>query len=87
MSEGRRFVKIQAKMVKKCFLLEIKNSMDRAEKRQAGFTCKDNPQEHGIGLLNVSDVVQRYNGAMKTEAEDGIFSVSILLPQKDPART
>lgn len=83
----RRFVKIQAKMVKKCFLLEIKNSMDRAEKRQAGFTCKDNPQEHGIGLLNVSDVVQRYNGAMKTEAEDGIFSVSILLPQKDPART
>lgn len=83
----RRFVKIQAKMVKKCFLLEIKNSMDRAEKRQAGFTCKDNPQEHGIGLLNVSDVVQRYNGAMKTEAEDGIFSVSILLPQKDSART
>ena len=53
-----RFINIQARTVKKCFLLEVKNSMDRTEKYAAGFTNKENPQQHGIGLLNVRDVVQ-----------------------------
>lgn len=80
-----RFINIQAKTVKKCFLLEVKNSMDRTEKYADGFTKKRDSQEHGIGLLNVSDVVNRYNGVMNTEAENGIFIISILMPMKDAA--
>ncbi|RAZ68755.1 hypothetical protein DK853_44205, partial [Klebsiella oxytoca] len=59
-----RFINIQAKTVKKCFLLEVKNSMDGTEKCTDGFTNKGDSQEHGIGLLNVSDVVNKYNGAV-----------------------
>lgn len=100
------FVNIQAKTVKKCFLFEVKNSMNKAEKNTGGFTgqrprgsrqmymqacplgsllCgnKENPQEHGIGLLNVSDVVHRYNGVMNIENENGIFVASILIPLND----
>ncbi|MDE6636197.1 MAG: ATP-binding protein [Lachnospiraceae bacterium] len=78
--EERRFVDIQAKAVKKCFLLEVKNSADMTNKYKSGFTNKENPAEHGIGLLNVSDIVHRYNGVMKTESGDGIFVISILIP-------
>ena len=78
-----RFVNIQAKTVKKCFLLEVKNSMDRMEKYTDGFTNKGDSQEHGIGLLNVGDVVNRYNGAVHKEAEKGIFVISILMPLND----
>ena len=78
-----RFVDIQAKTVKKCFLFEVKNSMNRAEKHDGGFTNKENPREHGIGLLNVRDVVHRYNGVMNIETENGIFVVSILIPLND----
>ena len=67
-----RFVNIQAKTVKKCFLLEVKNSMDITETRTA--------REHGIGLLNIRDVVHKYNGAMNIKAENGIFVISILMP-------
>ena len=74
------FINIQAKTVKKCFLLEVKNSMDMAEKCAEGFTNKGNSQEHGIGLLNVSDVVHKYNGVVNTEAENGIFVISVLMP-------
>ena len=80
-----RFINIQAKAVKKCFLIEVKNSMDRTEKRTEGFTNKGNSQEHGIGLLNVSDVVNKYNGVVTTEAEKGIFVISILMPFPDAA--
>ena len=83
--EECRFIKIQAKAVKKCFLIEVKNSMDRTEKYAEGFTNKGDSQEHGIGLLNVSDVVCRYNGAVRKEAEKGIFVISVLMPFPDGA--
>ena len=57
----------------------------RTEKYTAGFTNKGDSQEHGIGLLNVSDVVSRYNGAVRKEADKGIFMISILMPFPDGA--
>ena len=80
-----RFISIQAKTVKKCFLIEVKNSMGRTEKYAEGFTNKGDSQEHGIGLLNVGDVVNKYNGAVNIEAENGIFVISILMPMNDTA--
>ena len=59
--------------------------MDRTEKYADGFTSKGDLKEHGIGLLNVSDVVNKYNGAVNTEAENGIFVISILMPFSDAA--
>lgn len=83
--DERCFINIQAKTVKKCFLIEVKNSMDKTEKYTDGFTNKGDLQEHGIGLLNVGDVVNKYNGAVNTEAENGIFTISILMPMNDAA--
>ena len=80
------FINIQAKIVKKCFLLEVKNSMDRTEKNIDGYTSKEDSLEHGIGLLNVGDVVNKYNGVVNTEAEKGIFVISVLMPLHDTAQ-
>ena len=79
------FINIQARTVKKCFLLEVKNSMDRTEKYAEGFTNKDNSQEHGIGLLNVSDVVNKYNGVVNIETKKGTFVISVLMPLNNAA--
>ena len=83
--EECRFIKIQAKAVKKCFLIEVKNSMDRTEMFAKGFTRKGDSQEHGIGLLNVGDVVHGYHGVMNVEAKNGIFVISILMLFPDAA--
>ena len=78
---GRRpFINVQARTVKKCFLLEVKNSMRDAEKQESRFAEKENPQRHGIGLLNVGDVVRGYDGVMNTEIQNGVFDISVLLP-------
>ena len=79
------FIHIQAKTVKKCFLIEVKNSVDLAEKYAFGFTNKESPGEHGIGLLNVADVVRGYNGVLNMESEKGIFVISVLIPFPDAA--
>ncbi len=77
---GQPFIRMQAGNVKSCLLMEVKNSMDAEEKRTGGSAKEKNPQGHGIGLLNVRDVVRRYNGVMNTQAQGGIFTISLLLP-------
>lgn len=79
------FIRVKAGTVKKCFLLEIKNSMNAAEKPKGGGKETDNPKGHGIGLLNVSDVVRGYNGVMNTEIQNGIFDISVLFPLEETA--
>ncbi|MDE5907169.1 MAG: GHKL domain-containing protein [Lachnospiraceae bacterium] len=81
------FISVQAKRVKKFFLLEVKNSVDKTEQFKTGFSNKEDFKGYGIGLLNVSDVVQRYHGVMNVEAQDGIFVASLLLPMDVPDMT
>lgn len=52
--------------------MEVKNSVDRTEKSTAGSTDKKNPHEHGMGLQNVGDVVQRYNGVLQIQKRSGM---------------
>lgn len=85
LDKERRFICIQAKTVKKCFLLEVKNSMNTAEQHTRKLINQGNFPKYGIGLLNVTDVVQRYNGVMEIKAENGVFTLSILMPLTDAA--
>lgn len=78
-----RFITIQSKTIKRCFCMEVKNSTDKNTQWKPGVTGKEEPEEHGIGLLNVADMVHKYDGVMKIEVRDGIFLISILLPLHD----
>lgn len=78
--DASRFISVQARAVKKCFLLEAKNSMDHMEPYTEGVSKKENPQKHGIGLQNIGDVVRKYHGVLKIEAENGVFAISVLIP-------
>lgn len=73
-NEEARFISIHAGSAKSCFLLEVKNSTNP--------TDAPNPA-HGIGLLNVRDVAQSYDGVINIAASDGIFTASILIPMHD----
>lgn len=82
------FISVQAGSIRKCFLLEVKNSVAMGEKDQSGtvdrITGKQNREGHGIGLLNVADVVYKYNGVMNTEIREDAFVASVLVPLCDP---
>lgn len=72
---SEQFIDVQARAVKSCFLLEVRNSVSPVE--ECGNGRKSRP---GIGLMNVRDVVRRYDGVMNTKLEDGVFTISVLVP-------
>lgn len=42
-------------------------------------TTKANPGSHGLGLKNIEQVAEKYDGVMQTEYRDGEFTLRILL--------
>lgn len=79
--DRKRFIDIQAKVIKRCFLLEVKNSADTAEKEKQNGA--DGENRRGIGTLNLQDMVQRYHGVLDRKKEDGVYVISVLLPFKN----
>ena len=77
-----RFLRIRARTVKRCFLLEVKNSAGRKEGTSGTGAGGRSGERKGLGLQNVRDVVERYHGTMETEEKDGVFTSLTLLPAK-----
>lgn len=74
-----KWIDIQSGTVKKCFLIEIRNSM---EEEKPDKMKKENPEWHGTGLNNIADTVKRYDGVVNIEMQEGVFMISVLLPLK-----
>ena len=83
-SERDRLIRIQAGPVKKCFLLEIKNHTDLKDMDKIQFRNKWSADGHGIGLLNVQDVLRKYDGTLHMALQDDFFIVSFLIPMELP---
>lgn len=66
-------------------ILHIENSFDGILKRDAkqNFLSLKKELNHGIGLKRVSELVSENNGMMTIFTEQKIFSVHIILPQKE----
>jgi len=47
---------------------------------QGLFSTKPDPQDHGLGLQSIKNSVERYNGNVQMEFENGLFSLKILIP-------
>lgn len=62
-------------------ILSIKNSMAQMPIRNHDFfvSGKAEPEEHGIGIGNVIEVLQRYNGKYVIDYDQHTFSFSILI--------
>lgn len=50
-------------------------------------TSKSDKESHGFGLSNIQRVVKKYNGAMHTHLQDGIFTLSLTLTVNQPVFT
>ena len=79
--DGERHIWIEAQVRKDVFNLTVKNSALPPVVKENGLysTTKQASGEHGIGLGNVRDVVERYDGVMQTKYEDGFFTIAIMM--------
>ena len=63
----------------------VKNSFDGILKRKNGklFTIKDDERYHGYGLINVKDIVDKYDGIYQYDVEEREFCTKIILNIKN----
>lgn len=66
-----RFVRVVSQRVKNSFLIVVSNG-----------TVMDDIKEMkpGIGLLNIREIVRKYNGIISTKIETHVFEISVLIP-------
>lgn len=62
-------------------IIEIRNPVEwKVDVAQIGkFTTKKDSDNHGLGLLNVMDTVEKYEGTIQFEVKDGEFTVYVRL--------
>lgn len=77
----QRYLYISMKYQKGVFAMCIKNSYDGTliKKGKKYITRKNDIENHGIGLQNVNEVIEKYNGEQIIETINGLYIITILL--------
>lgn len=74
------FIYVYMGTVKKCLLLEVRNRTHLTGGPETGRSEKEDPKGHGLGLSNIQATAAAYNGAVHVDVEEGVFTISVLLP-------
>lgn len=73
---GEKTIDVEARKVAGYFILSISNPTSGAKNPKLR-TTKSDRRNHGIGLKNVERALKKYNGALSTENENGVFTASV----------
>lgn len=87
--EGKKYLKVCIQTGEKDLKIEISNSTDRENKNRKEFlpeTVKADKENHGIGLRNVKETVEKNHGIFQWKCEGNHFDVMVVLPMKEENR-
>lgn len=82
--DAQRIISLNISVRGKLLIANLKNSYCGELTIENGLpvTSKDNTTSHGFGLKSIRLLAQKYGGEMTFSAQDGIFSLNILLPME-----
>ncbi len=88
--DSEKRIRFEIKQAGQFFNLRLSNTyQDDTDKKtgprvfKAGSrnTSKKDKDLHGYGSINIMDTVEKYNGMIKEESKDSVFTLSIMLPK------
>lgn len=80
--KGQRTIKIIMSYLKTNLFISIINTHEgnvKVDKKKRIITSKENSNNHGLGLKNIKEAVEKYNGELSIEYTESIFELTILL--------
>lgn len=85
--KDRAYIRMKAAKRGDRIILYVENSFETPLKYHNGVlvTTKDESRLHGFGLRSISDIAQRYGGALSINAEDRVFKLTVTLAWVDRA--
>lgn len=80
--EGKKYLKIKVSSGQQAFKIEISNSISREGEIQGELpeTTKKDKKNHGIGLRNVTETVEKNEGIFEWKVADACFQTVVTLP-------
>jgi signal transduction histidine kinase len=78
--KGKKFIKINSKIINKILSITIDNSFDGTIKEADGNYLSLKHEGEGIGISSVKSVVRKYGETVQFEVKDNTFQVAIILP-------
>lgn len=80
--EGKKYLKIKVSSGQQAFKIEISNSISREGEIQGKLpeTTKKDKKNHGIGLRNVTETIEKNQGIFEWKATDACFQTVVTLP-------
>lgn len=81
----KRYISLLARVVGENLTLEIKNSYDGVVEEQDGrFLSRKEEPGHGLGLVSIRHVAEKYRGYCMVRWTEREFTLSIVLPLNEP---
>lgn len=81
--EAKTFIRLSSVRKDNLLIFKIENSFDGTlkRKRQAGFpeTDKADKKVHGIGLANIKNAAEKYQGTMDYKTDGRVFILSVMI--------
>lgn len=78
-----KYLKIKAHTGREDFIIEVCNSaQEKKEEGKGGLpeTTKEDKRNHGIGLMNIKETVEKNKGMFRWESTEQEFKVKVILP-------
>lgn len=81
LEEGvERYVDLRIGVMQERVVIRVANSCQKElNEHTLSRTTKSDVQNHGFGLKNVADIVEKTNGEMKRRIHDGVYEVDVIL--------
>lgn len=81
--ENQRLIRVYMDMKGTQLYISFTNfTADKKRQKQGGIFASTKGQGHGFGLVRIDTIVDRLEGYLSRNSEDGAFTTEILLPQK-----
>lgn len=79
--EEKRFLRVYIDVLKGQLYIYVINSVEGNRKKTGKiYQTTKNSRDHGFGLLRMDRVVEKYDGYVDRQNEEGVFATEILLP-------
>ena len=79
---SKRNIQLEMKPYKDYLMIKVSNTVAEDVNVKNLKTSKADKSQHGIGMLSMKSVVEKYEGYLKYECENRLFNVSMMLKIK-----
>lgn len=80
--EGERMIRVYMDMKKTQLYISFTNfTATKKQKKLGGLFATTKGEGHGFGLVRIDSIVERLDGYLSRNSEDGAFTTEILIPQ------